>query len=62
MTILDRPASDAVLEASHGTAVLDSAHIGDIEGALGRISLSDTARPRSLKIRLAPCWRSSGPA
>jgi hypothetical protein len=50
------------LEASHGTAVLDSAHIGDIEGALGRISLSDTARPRSLKIRLAPCWRSSGPA
>ncbi|KPN45075.1 MULTISPECIES: NRAMP family divalent metal transporter [Mycobacterium] len=61
MTILDRPGSDTVLEAPHGTAVLDSAHLGDIEGALGRISLSDTARPRSLQIRLATMLAIIGP-
>lgn len=61
MTLLDRPTSDTVLAAPHGTAVLDSAHVGDIEGALGRIGLGDTARPRSLKIRLATMLAIIGP-
>lgn len=43
------------------TAVLDSAHVGDIEGALGRISLSDTDRPRTLKVRLATMLAIIGP-
>jgi hypothetical protein len=33
--------------------VLDSAHVGDIEGALGRIRLSDNDRPRTLRTRPA---------
>lgn len=61
MTLLDRPTSDTVLAAPHGTAVLDSAHVGDIEGALGRIGLGDNARPRSLKIRLATMLAIIGP-
>jgi Mn2+/Fe2+ NRAMP family transporter len=43
------------------TAVLDSAHLGDIEGALGRISVSDTDRPRSFKTRLATLLAIIGP-
>jgi NRAMP (natural resistance-associated macrophage protein)-like metal ion transporter len=62
MTTLDRPTLDTVLEApTRTTAVLDSAHVGDIEGALGRISLSDTDRPRSLKVRLATMLAIIGP-
>ncbi len=41
--------------------MLDSAHVGDIEGALGRISLSDTDRPRTLKVRLATMLAIIGP-
>jgi Mn2+/Fe2+ NRAMP family transporter len=43
------------------TAVLDSAHLGDIEGALGRISVNDTHRPRSFKVRLATLLAIMGP-
>ncbi|MDT5325111.1 MAG: hypothetical protein QOF25_2263 [Mycobacterium sp.] len=47
----------------HGrpSAVLDSAHIGDIEGALGRISVSDPDRPRTLKVRLLTLLAIVGP-
>jgi NRAMP (natural resistance-associated macrophage protein)-like metal ion transporter len=41
--------------------VLDSAHIGDIEGALGRISVGDTDRSRTLKVRLLTMLAIIGP-
>ncbi|MES3649955.1 manganese transporter, partial [Mycobacterium intracellulare] len=34
------------------TAVLDSAHLGDIEGAFGRINVAETDHPRTFKTRL----------
>jgi Mn2+/Fe2+ NRAMP family transporter len=43
------------------TAVLDSAHLGDIEGAFGRISVGDTERPRTMKIRLMTLLAIVGP-
>src|SRR5579884_1483957 len=61
MTILDRDIVDATLEAPTPTAVLDSAHVGDIEGALGRISISDSDRPRTFKVRLATMLAIIGP-
>src|ERR1700735_3756635 len=57
MTTLDRESIDA----PPPTAVLDSAHVGDIEGALGRIRLSDNDRPRTLKTRLATLLAIIGP-
>src|ERR1700735_342678 len=57
MTTLDRESIDA----PSPTAVLDSAHVGDIEGALGRIRLSDNDRPRTLKTRLATLLAIVGP-
>ncbi|MFC5741410.1 NRAMP family divalent metal transporter [Dyella tabacisoli] len=39
---------------NHGTAVLDSAHVGDIKGALGTIAQNDTARRNSWGAR----WRT----
>src|ERR1700733_10282588 len=57
MTTLDRESIDA----PPPTAVLDSAHVGDIEGALGRIRLSDNDRPRTLKTRLATLLAIVGP-
>src|SRR3984885_11862217 len=57
MTTLDRESIDA----PSPTAVLDSAHVGDIEGALGRIRLSDNDRPRTLKTRLAILLAIVGP-
>ncbi|MCV7117759.1 divalent metal cation transporter [Mycobacterium nebraskense] len=41
--------------------MLDSAHLGDIEGALGRIRISETERPRTLKARLATLLVIIGP-
>lgn len=41
--------------------VLDTAHVGDIEGAFGRIRVSDNARPRSTKARLATLLAIVGP-
>ena len=43
------------------SAVLDSAHVGDIEGALGRISLGDVGERRSLKQRLLTLAAIVGP-
>src|SRR5271155_1386707 len=60
MTTLDHDGIDTT-QAVPRTAVQDSAHVGDIEGALGRISLSDTDRPRTLKVRLATMLAIVGP-
>src|SRR5277367_3513712 len=60
MTTLDRDGVETT-QAVHHTAVLDSAHVGDIEGALGRISLSDNDRPHTLKVRLATMLAIVGP-
>src|SRR6201998_1332948 len=43
------------------SAVLDSAHLGDIEGAFGRISVTDTERPRTLKTRFLTLAAIMGP-
>ncbi|MCV7423711.1 divalent metal cation transporter [Mycobacterium yunnanensis] len=43
------------------TAVLDSAHLGDIEGAFGRISVDAGDRPRTLKVRLVTMLAIVGP-
>jgi Mn2+/Fe2+ NRAMP family transporter len=48
-------------EAPQRTAVLDSAHLGDIEGAFGRIKLSDIEHPRTLKTRLLTLLAIVGP-
>ncbi|MBS4729696.1 divalent metal cation transporter [Mycobacterium sp. SM1] len=60
MTVQQR--TDVVsVGARRRSAVLDSAHLGDIEGALGRISISDTERPRTLKTRLVTLLAIMGP-
>src|SRR6202167_733786 len=61
MTTLDRESIDTTQHVPSHTAVLDSAHVGDIEGALGRIRLSDNDRPRTLKVRLATMLAIIGP-
>jgi Mn2+/Fe2+ NRAMP family transporter len=43
------------------SAVLDSAHVGDIEGALGRIRVTDTDSGRTLKTRLLTLLAILGP-
>ncbi|MEE6169782.1 MULTISPECIES: NRAMP family divalent metal transporter [unclassified Mycolicibacterium] len=43
------------------TAVLDSAHLGDIEGAFGRINVNDTDRPRTLRTRMLTLLAIVGP-
>ncbi|WAJ43232.1 divalent metal cation transporter [Mycobacterium sp. Aquia_216] len=48
-------------KAPQRTAVLDSAHVGDIEGAFGRIKLSDVDHPRTLKTRLLTLLAIVGP-
>ena len=57
-TVLKGPQSSP---APRRSAVLDSAHIGDIEGAFGRIGLNDTDRPRTLKVRLVTLLAIMGP-
>ena len=47
--------------AAHRSAVLDSAHVGDIEGAFGKISLTDTDHPRTLRTRLTTLLAIVGP-
>src|SRR3984957_20249963 len=53
--------SDADLARPRRSAVLDSAHLGDIEGAFGRIKLTETERPRTLKTRLMTLLAIVGP-
>lgn len=43
------------------TAVLDSAHLGDIEGAFGRINVGETEHPRTFKTRLLTLLVIVGP-
>ncbi|MCU1646155.1 MAG: putative manganese transport transrane protein [Nocardia sp.] len=43
------------------SAVLDTAHLGDIEGALGRIKLSDSDRPRDMRTRMLTMLAIVGP-
>jgi Mn2+/Fe2+ NRAMP family transporter len=43
------------------SAVLDSAHMGDIEGAFGRIKLSEVDHPRTWKTRLLTLLAIVGP-
>lgn len=43
------------------TAVLDSAHLGDIEGAFGRISVGETENARTWKTRLLTLLAIVGP-
>lgn len=43
------------------TAVLDSAHLGDIEGAFGRINVGETDHPRTFKTRLLTLLAIIGP-
>lgn len=56
MSMLERETTVAV-----ETVVVNSAHLGDIEGALGRIRLTDVARPRTFKVRLATMLAIIGP-
>ena len=55
------PVAPAESAAAPATAVLDSAHVGDIEGAFGRISLGELDRPRTFKIRLMTLLAIVGP-
>ena len=43
-------------------AVLDSAHVGDIQGAFGTIRQHDTGRVAAGARGRWRCWRSSGRA
>jgi NRAMP (natural resistance-associated macrophage protein)-like metal ion transporter len=43
------------------TAVLDTAHLGDIEGAFGRVSVGETEHSRTLKTRLMTLLAIVGP-
>ena len=47
--------------ARRRTAVLDTAHVGDIEGAFGRISVGETEHRRTMKTRLMTLLAIVGP-
>ncbi|KJF18361.1 NRAMP family divalent metal transporter [Acidithrix ferrooxidans] len=51
----------ATTEALEGTAVLDDAHLGDIQGALGTIALGDVAPRRNLSAKLKTLLAIVGP-
>jgi len=55
------PAGSVEAAVARRTAVLDTAHLGDIEGAFGRISVGETDRPRTLKVRLLTLLAIVGP-
>src|ERR1700690_1201957 len=48
-------------ESDHGTAVLDSAHVGDIHGAFGTIRQHDTSARRTWGARLLTLLAIMGP-
>jgi Mn2+/Fe2+ NRAMP family transporter len=54
----EAPAEQVVAERS---AVLDTAHLGDIEGAFGRISVGETEHPRTWRTRLLTLLAIVGP-
>jgi Mn2+/Fe2+ NRAMP family transporter len=47
--------------ASRPSAVLDTAHLGDIEGAFGRVRMADTDQGRTVKTRLLTLLAIIGP-
>jgi hypothetical protein len=53
--------SDLILKNAARPAVLDSAHIGDIEGALGTIYQGDIKNRRTWKARLTTLLAIVGP-
>jgi Mn2+/Fe2+ NRAMP family transporter len=55
------PAGPTEEAAPQRSAVLDTAHLGDIEGAFGRISVGDTETARTLKTRLLTLLAIVGP-
>ncbi len=55
------PQKSRTTPTSRPSAVLDSAHLGDIEGAFGRIDITETDRPRTLRTRLLPLAAIVGP-
>ena len=57
----ETPPKRAERAAAPRTAVLDSKHVGDIEGAFGRISVGDTDHSRTLKTRLLTLLAIVGP-
>jgi NRAMP (natural resistance-associated macrophage protein)-like metal ion transporter len=57
----ETPTGRAAPAAARRTAVLDSKHVGDIEGAFGRISVGDTDHSRTLKTRLLTLLAIVGP-
>jgi Mn2+/Fe2+ NRAMP family transporter len=55
------PAGSAEQAEPRRAAVLDTAHLGDIEGAFGRISVGETDHPRTWKTRLLTLLAIVGP-
>jgi Mn2+/Fe2+ NRAMP family transporter len=55
------PQTPADLEPPRRTAVLDTAHLGDIEGAFGRISIGESDHPSTWKTRLLTLLAIVGP-
>ena len=55
------PAGSVEAAEPRRSAVLDTKHLGDIEGAFGRISVGDTDRPRTWKTRLLTLLAIVGP-
>jgi len=47
--------------AARGSAVLDTAHLGDIEGAFGRVRMGDADERRTMKMRLLTLLAIVGP-
>jgi NRAMP (natural resistance-associated macrophage protein)-like metal ion transporter len=60
-TLPGAPAGGVEQSEPRRTAVLDSKHLGDIEGAFGRISVGETEHPRTLKTRLLTLLAIVGP-
>jgi Mn2+/Fe2+ NRAMP family transporter len=60
-TVAGAPAGGVEQSAVRRSAVLDSKHLGDIEGAFGRISVGETDHPRTLKTRLLTLLAIVGP-
>ncbi len=56
-----RPEAPAEQAVPRRSAVLDTAHLGDIEGAFGRISIGETEHPRTWKTRLLTLLAIVGP-
>jgi Mn2+/Fe2+ NRAMP family transporter len=55
------PSTDPAAAKERAAAVLDEAHLGDIEGALGRISVTDTTERRTWRQRLLTLLAIVGP-